>query len=137
MERELLKRFTIGSSVISGLVSFIYIGAGMKRWRTTNWTSNQFNIFEWMMAMVLILMGLFNMVIYYVSKEWQELDEQTLMFLGGAVFGLTLSLIGRSYGFPIKVFGFTKSNINLVHLTAMVLYSAIFGIIIHNLNKFN
>lgn len=123
-----LLSFWIGSSVVSGLVSFGYIGAGMSQWRTKEWNAQQdFNNFEWMMAMVLILLGLFNVVGQNLVSIW----GYWINFLIGALFGLLLSSIGRfGYDFPIKVFGFSEQNDYMVHVHAAILYSIIFGTII-------
>ena len=131
-----LTRFIIGSSFISGAISFLYIGSGMSNWRKSNWSHNQFNSFELLMAFVLILLGLFNVIIHLIHENLDiPFSEQISMFIGGALYGLTLSLIGRQFGFPIKVFKFNKNNQYLIHIIAAILYSLIFGIIIHNLNQ--
>ena len=136
MEKVLLLRFIIGSSILSGAISFSYIGAGMQGFRNSaKWSPNVFNAFEWMMGFVLVLMGIFNSAIYLVQKNL-DLDPDLSMVIGGALFGLTLSSIGRfGFDFPVKVFKFTKSNQFLVHIFAALLYSFVFGVIINYLNK--
>ncbi len=129
--KENLISFLIGASVIGSLVSFGYIGAGFAKWRKSgNWdVSMDVNKFEWMMFSVMILLGLFNVLAQNLVEEYNWYGWNVII---GALFGLTLSLIGRfGFDFPVKVFDFNRSNEMMVHLYAMLLYGfVVFGGII-------
>jgi len=137
--KENLISYLVGSSTIGGLISFVYIGYGFYNWRNGDGsTSNTaYNLpFEWMMGIVLILLGLFNVIaqnlIHESTDHWYGWN-----FIVGAMFGLMLSSIGRfGFDFPVLVFGFTRSDEWTVHLHAMLLYGiVVFGGIIGNVSK--
>ena len=126
--KKSLLSFWIGSSIVSGLVSFGYIGAGFSRWRLSgDWNiTTDVNNFEWMIGGVLILLGIFNVIAQNLvawGGYWWNL-------IIGALFGLTLSVIGRGYNFPVRVFDFPADSDWLVHPAAMALYAIIFGTLI-------
>lgn len=115
IDRQDVLAFLIGSSILSGLISFLYIGHGMHRKPRQNIR------YEWIMGGVLIILGLTNILSQRLKRKtrWSPI-------LAGVLTGLILSFTGRFvYDFPVTVFDFTRSNENMVHVYAMILYSLI------------
>lgn len=140
--RELATAFIVGGSIVAGLVSFAYIGGGMRRFRT-RYPTKLFNSFEWMMAGLLITLGIFNVGIYWLSETYEEelneigYSKRLPMIIGGAIFGLVLSLTGKNlYDFPIKAYSFTRKTEWIAHIIDMILYSLVFGYIIYPVNQY-
>lgn len=124
--KNMLHAFIIGSSLISVIISYIYIGL-------SNIQKKIIKRYEFFPLGISLLFGFYNIVNYIL---YQKIKTDTSAIISGILMGLTLSIIGRFiYDLPTKLFDFTRENEYTVHLYAMILYSLIFYFIIQKLNK--
>lgn len=121
-----LHAFIIGSSLVSVIISYTYIGL-------SNMQKKIIKQYEFFPLGISLLFGFYNIVNYFI---YQKLGNDNSAIISGILMGLTLSSIGRFiFDLPIRLFDFSKKNEYTVHLYAMTLYSMIFYFIIQNLNK--
>ena len=128
---SLLLSFLIGSSILSTLISNLYIGrANMKFKGIKN--------YEFIPLSMGIIYGLFNVINVLLMNSIQDIKlKYALSFIIGGLQGFLFSLFGRFYydTLPIKLFGFTKDNVHMVHIHAFLFYGLIYTIVINSLNK--
>lgn len=117
--KKILHAFIIGSSIISTIITFSYIG---KAFSSAGRPSNI--PYEWFPILIPILFGIFNIL----NVIWLN------PVITGMLMGLTLSILGRGLNLPNILFGYTKKNEYQVHIIAVILYSLIFKYIINNIN---
>lgn len=124
--KKLLLAFIIGSALPSVLSSNLYIG-----W--ANASKNVIKRYEFFPLWVSLSMGIYNIINYKLYEQYQS---EMIPVIVGVIFGLMLSSIGRFiFDLPTRLFGFTRENEWTVHIYAAALYSSIFYLTIHTLNK--
>lgn len=128
MER-FLKRFIIGASLPSFLISFLYIGRGYLK-------SDDHPVpFQYIAILIPLLMGLYNALAGLVPVG-KRLTELAVMIITGFLFGVMLSNIGTwVYDMPGRIFKFSDDRKFIPLVAGPLLYAVIFGIIIYNMNK--
>ena len=131
--------------MISGLVSFSYIPLGFKRFRlsSNNISAIKKTNYEWIMAGVLVTLGLVNILSEYLKhnsnkKRFRYITDIKqhwgTSIIAGITAGLILSTVGRfAFNFSTDLFGFKG---NFIHLYAIILYSLIFTFIISPLTSY-
>lgn len=139
--------FIIGSSIISTILSFLYIGNANSKFILK--TGKKPFPFELAIIFIAILFGLFNIINVNLQKSnltctcnkqictcvKNNKHSFIISFSIGGFLGLLFSSIGRfKYNLPITIFGFTKKNQNLVHVYAFILYGLIFSLIVQQIN---
>ena len=122
---NIIKSFLIGSSYFVTIFPFSYLGLN-------NLKTNTIKSYEYVPLFLPIYFGIINVISYFIKTN----NEQQKMFIIGAISGLILSLIGwKIFNLPNKLFNIKLNQEYKVVFIAMILYSLIFGIIVHNLNK--
>jgi hypothetical protein len=127
MSNSHVNAFIRGSSILSTIITLSYLGY-------YNSKTNAIKNYELVPIVVSVLIGLSNVINVYLVKKYKN---DNISVVVGAGMGLVLSLSGRflENNLPINMFGFTKKNINIIHVVAMVLYAFIFRFIISRVNK--
>ena len=122
-----LTPFITGSSILSTIITLSYIGYA-------NYRKKAIHHYELVAIFVPILFGIFNVLNVHIVKKYKNKNYSLIV---GALLGLVFSLSGRflENNLPINIFGFTKSNINYVHIYAMGLYALIFRFVVNFVNE--
>jgi len=124
--KKILLSFIIGSSLPSVLISYLYIGIA-------NSKKDIIKRYEFFPIGIALLFGIYNIINYLL---YTKLKSDMSAIIMGILYGVSLSLIGRFiFDLPTRLFHFTKTNENMVHIEASMLYSVVFYFIIQNLNK--
>jgi len=124
--KKLLLAFIIGSSLPSVLISNLYIGLA-------NSKKDIIKRYEFFPLGIALLFGIYNIINYLLYKK---INNDFSAIIMGILYGITLSFIGRFiFNLPTRLFDFSKQNESMVHIYAIILYSAVFYFIIQNLNK--
>jgi len=130
--RQLLLAFLIGSSLPVTIFSLSYIGIANLKFKGID-------NYEYMAIYVPLFYGIFNIISVILSRRYQEMKYLVVLFpfIVGGIQGLLFSSVGRFImrNLPIKNFGFTEKNVDMVHLYAFLYYAAIHGIFITFINK--
>jgi len=125
--------FIIGSSILSCIVTFSYLGFYHRNRRTDN--SSHLISYEQIPIIVPILFGIANVVLYLLNNSLEWKYRRVMAVMIGSLTGFVFSLIGRfGYDLPDKLFKIEKNKQSIVHAVAPLLYSVIFGLIVQSLN---
>jgi hypothetical protein len=120
--RHVLQSFIIGSSIISTIITFSYMGFYFRKENRPS--SIPFELFS---IGIPIIFGLFNIINVYLQRKYKT---ENIAFFVGATMGLLFSIIGMFIlNIPTKIF-------NLVHLIEFFLYGLIFQFGIQYFNKY-
>ena len=123
------RAFVIGSSIISTIITFLYLGGAQIKKRLRSFP------YEYAMIAIAISFGLFNVLNVELQRLYPR-RKRVIPFLVGGAMGLLFSLVGRfKYDLPRKLFGLSKRREWIVHPAGVVLYGAIFGLIVETVNK--
>ena len=119
-----MKSFLIGSSLPSIFITLLYTGYYFR----TNGRPSDIP-YEMFPLVIPLFFGIFALIEENIIKNPP---------ITGALLGLSLSLIGRFVlNLPQRMFGFDKSNVNQVHIIAMILYTFIFTYIVKPLLRYS
>lgn len=121
---NIINSFIIGSSITSTFVTFTYLIYFNKKNKSD---IDYFSITPFLS----IAFGCVAVVNYLVLQKYKNINYSLLV---GAVFGFTLSLIGRFVlKIPKKTFKLNNESEYIVHVVATILYSLIMR---YNISKF-
>ncbi len=133
--------FIRGSSIVAALPTLMYIGfhqnanrIGALALASTPGVREFLSIpYEAIVLGILVAYGLTYKIMRLLHRAEDGVDESVsgvptkTLIVGGAILGLTLSIIGRFVlNLPVKMFHMSPSRAHLVHPIAIVLYALIF-----------
>jgi hypothetical protein len=125
--------FGVGSSIITTLISYLYIGL-VYHYAVNN--NKDIMIPPLVLALIFtsLYYGFTNVLYVWLVREkgWSPNISWPL----GAAFGLILSILGRFIlDYPVKVFGFKPKDAWKIHIVATIFYTFIWGIWVRYVNK--
>ena len=130
MSKNIVKTFLVGSSV--SIFPLVYLGLSYNKLDCNQ--TNQMKINYATLVMYLPIMYGLVYTIISISLEKVIKNQQTRLFVIGAIAGELYSLIGH-FGLKIPETLLISKNPNMVHVIAPVTYSLIYGIFVHWLEK--
>lgn len=122
MER-LFIAFLIGISFPATFVTHSYVALAFLKKGTSSVDRQTMDI------SIRIAYGLANVVLVALGNS---IENAAVV---GAILGLLLSVLGRSFDLPSTLFGFDPKSAWRVHVIAPVLYAGIFAVVLFNLNR--
>ncbi len=125
---SLIRRFVIGSTV--SIAPLIYLGIAYNKLTCEEQSGMKIKYANMAMALP-VFYGITYVILH---KLFENVDSRYRYFLIGAVAGLLYSLIGH-FVFRVPETLLKSKYPNSVHITAPIIYSLIYGILVSQLEK--